>query len=100
MTEMDALCQDVDVDGTRYLAVRPLAGFAESLAQAARTDSKQAAPFSLAELAACLAIGEENTPILFIDSRDDDTLWIYHLDGGDVERTRLTLTSLIGSGVS
>lgn len=96
---LDALCQEVDVDGTRYRAVRQLAGFAQALGQAAGTGSKQAAPFSLAELAACLAIGEENTRILFIDSRDNDALWIYHCDGGDVEPTRLTLTSLIGPGV-
>jgi hypothetical protein len=93
---LDALCQDVDVDGTRYLAARQLAGFAQALAQVAGTGSTQAAPFSIAELAACLAIGEENTRILFIDSRDNDALWIYHPDGGDVERTGLTVTSLIG----
>ncbi|KAB8053294.1 hypothetical protein GCN78_07085 [Janthinobacterium rivuli] len=96
MTEMDALCQDVDVDGTSYLAVRQLEGFAQALAQAAGTGSKQAAPFSPAELAACLSIGEENTRILFIDSRDNEALWIYHPDGGDVDKTRLTVTSLIG----
>ncbi|MDO8039013.1 hypothetical protein [Janthinobacterium sp. SUN137] len=96
---LDALCQDVDVDGTRYLAVRQLAGFGQALAQAAGTGSKQAAPFSLAELADCLAIGEENTRILFIDSRDNEALWIYHCDGGDVEPTQLTLTSLIGPGI-
>lgn len=94
---LDALCQDVD--GARYRAVRQLAGFAQALGQAAGSGSQQAAPFSLAELAACLAIGEENTRILFIDSRDNDALWIYHCDGGDVEPTRLTLTSLIGPGV-
>jgi hypothetical protein len=97
---LDELCQDVDVDGTRYLAVRQLAGFAQALAQVAGTGSKQAAPFSPAELAACLAIGEENTRILFIDSRDNDTLWIYHCDGGDVDKTRLSVTALLGPGVS
>jgi hypothetical protein len=95
---LDALCHDVEVDGTRYLAVRQLAGFAQTLAQAAGTDSKQAAPFSPAELAACLAIGEEATRILFIDSRDNDTLWIYHPDGGDIDRTRLTVSALLGPG--
>ncbi|MGK5056244.1 hypothetical protein ACQ4WY_04785 [Janthinobacterium sp. LB2P49] len=96
---LDALCKEVDVDGTRYLAVRQLAGFAQALEQAAGAASKQAAPFSPAELAACLAIGEENTRILFIDSRDNEALWIYHPDGGDVDKTRLTVTSLIGPGV-
>lgn len=95
---LDELCKEVDVDGTSYLAVRQLAGFAQALAQAAGTGSKQAAPFSPAELAACLAIGEENTRILFIDSRDNEALWIYHPDGGDVDKTRLTVTSLIGPG--
>jgi len=96
---LDALCKEVEVDGTSYLAVRQLAGFAQALAQAVGTGSKQAAPFSPAELAGCLAIGEENTRILFIDSRDNDALWIYHCDGGDVEQTRLTVTSLMGPGV-
>lgn len=96
---LEALCQEVDVDGTRYRAVRQLAGFAQALGQAAGSGSQQAAPFSLAELAACLSIGEENTRILFIDSRDNDALWIYHCDGGDVEPTQLTLTSLIGPGI-
>ncbi|MDZ5634672.1 hypothetical protein [Janthinobacterium sp. GMG1] len=97
---LDALCQDVEVDGIRYLAVRQLAGFAQTLAQAAGTGSKQAAPFSLAELADCLSIGEENTRILFIDSRDNEALWIYHCDGGDVEKTRLTVSALSGSDAS
>ena len=97
---LDALCHDVEVDGTRYLAVRQLAGFAQTLAQAAGTGSKQAAPFSPAELAACLAIGEENTRILFIDSRDNEALWIYHCDGGDVEKTRLTVSALSGPDAS
>lgn len=95
---LEELCEHIEVDGGRYLAAAQLAGFAQSLGQVAGADSKQAAPFSLAELAACVAIGEENMRILFLDSRDNDSVWIYHPDGGDVEKTALTVTSLVASG--
>jgi len=94
---LEELCAHIDVDGCRYLAAAQLAGFAQTLAQVAGTDSMQAAPFSLAELAACPAIGEENMRILFVDSRDNESVWIYHPDGGDVEKTALTVTSLVAS---
>lgn len=97
---LDELCEYIDVDGVSYLAAAQLAGFAHVLGQVAGADSKQAAPFTLAELAACLAIGEGNTCILFLDSRDNDSVWIYHPDGGDVEKTVLTVTSLVASSAS
>lgn len=92
------LCEHIDVDGGRYLAAAQLAGLAQSPGQVAGAGSKQATPFSLAELAACVAIGEENMRILFLDSRDSESVWIYHPDGGDVEKTELTVTSLVASG--
>lgn len=92
---LQELCEDIEVDGSRYLAARQLAGFAHTLSQVAGSDSQQAAPFSLAELAACVAIGEGNARLLFIDSRDNESLWVYHPDGGDVEKAPLTVASLL-----
>jgi hypothetical protein len=43
-----------------------------------------------------LAIGEENGDVLFIDKREENSkLYIFYPDGGDIEKTKLTLNSII-----
>ena len=57
---------------------------------------KQEQQFTLTELSNCLTIGYVNTRILFIDIRDNNSLWIFHSDGGDdFKKTTMTIDKII-----
>lgn len=91
---LNELCEKINVDGKSYLTIRQLKGFASSLEEIIEEtpQTKKEQQFSLTELSYCLAIGYENTRILFIDSRDNNSLWVFHSDGGgDCEKTNITL---------
>jgi len=91
--DLEELCEKIKVDGKPYHAIRKLKGFANTLLEVIGEQEGQ--PFSLKELSNCLAIGYENTRILFIDNRDNNSLWIFHPDGGDCEKTTMTLDKII-----
>ena len=43
-----------------------------------------------------LAIGDENGDVLFIDKREENSkLYIFYPDGGDIEKTKLTIYDII-----
>ena len=94
---LNQLCEKVNVDGKLYLTIKQLKGFTNSLKEItnetpAKKDKQQ---FTLNELSNCLTIGYENTRLLFIDSRDNNSLWIFHSDGGDYEKTSMTIDKII-----
>ena len=96
--ELNELGEKINVDGKSYLTIRQLKGFASSLKEIINETPKRkiGQQFTLSELSNCLTIGYENTRILFIDIRDNNSLWIFHSDGGDdFEKTDMTLDKII-----
>lgn len=94
---LDELCEKISVDGNPYLMISQLKGFANTLKKIPgklliKTKTQH---FTWEELASCLVIGYENTRVLFIDCRDNNSLWIFHPDGGDVEKTTMTLKKIV-----
>ncbi|GHS89191.1 hypothetical protein FACS189487_08950 [Campylobacterota bacterium] len=87
--DLEKLCEKINVDKNSVLRVRELKGYANSLKKMWRNDN-----FSLSEFADSLTIGYENERILFIDSRDNNTLWIFHPDGADIEKVSIKLTDI------
>jgi hypothetical protein len=91
---LNELCEKINVDGKLYLTIRQLKGFASSLMEIIEEtpQKKKEQQFTFTELSNCLTIGYENTRILFIDSRDNNSLRVFHFDGGDdFEKTNITL---------
>ena len=96
--DLNELCEKINVDGKSYLTIKKLKGFASSLMEIIdeTPKKKKGQQFTLTELSNCLTIGYENTRILFIDNRDNNSLWIFHSDGGDdLEKTNKTLDEII-----
>lgn len=81
----DTLREVVNIDGKDYVNARQLKGFALSLNELGQETNY---------LAKSIAIGQSGTMLLFIDSRDQDSLFIFHPDGGDTEKTNLSLKDL------
>ncbi|AWK06978.1 hypothetical protein HYN56_23200 [Flavobacterium crocinum] len=95
---LNELCEKVNVDGKSNLRIRELKGYVDSLKEIIEETPKRkkAHQFTLDELSNCLTIGYENTRILFIDNRDNNSLWIFHSDGGDTfEITSMKLDKII-----
>jgi hypothetical protein len=91
---LSELCENINIDDHSYLTIKQLKGFAKALITISEeTPLKQA--FTIKDLSNCLAIGHENTSVLFLDKRDNNTLWIFHPDGWDIEKTNLTLKKII-----
>ncbi|GHU18771.1 hypothetical protein FACS189475_04800 [Betaproteobacteria bacterium] len=87
--DLEKLCEKISIDKSKVLQVRELKGYADSLKEIWWDDN-----FSLSEFADCLTIGYENERILFIDNRDNNTLWIFHPDGADIEKVSIKLTDI------
>jgi len=92
----EELREIVNIGGKKFVAARQLKGYALSLKNIIEDYGKDSGFFTLDDLADSIAIGEENSRLLFIDSRDHYTLWMFCTDGGDgIEKTGLTLDDII-----
>ena len=90
---LEELCETANIDGNLCLRVAELKGFSKSLKEI--FGEEKTGEFSLSELSNCLSIGYENEAILFIDYRDNNSLWVFHPDGADIEPTKMTLTKIV-----
>lgn len=85
----DKLLEDVSIDGRKNPYVHQLRGYAATLEEVfdgdATTDANDK-DYLFERLADGLAIGENNGDVLFLDSSDEFSVWLFHHDGGDVER--------------
>ena len=86
----DALREVVNIDGKDYVNARQLKGYALSLSELGQ-DTDQ--------LARSIVIGQSGTSLLFIDSRDQDSLFIFYPDGGDLTNTKLSLKDLFDKNI-
>ncbi len=91
------LCEPCNVDGEEYAAAQQLKGFArtfqECTGEEATVDAK-GKTYAIERLADGVAIGSGDTgDTLYLDPADKNSVWIYHHDGGDVERVGKTFTT-------
>ncbi len=86
----DELLTKLDVDGHQVAAIKQLSAYADTLAEVlaeADTTDDKGKPYPLKRLAAGWAIGTEGSgDVLYLDPADKQSVWVFHHDGGDVER--------------
>jgi len=84
----DDLLEAVKIDRRKTVAISQLRCFTESLKDlgADALEDQDENPFALDRLSNGLAIGINNGDVLFLDPSDDFSVWVYYLDGSDVER--------------
>jgi len=88
----DDLLKKVNIDNILYYQVSQILGFIKTIKEFALEDIKE----DLELLENSISIGYENTRILFIDGREaNSSLYIFHPDGGDIEKTSLRINNLI-----
>ncbi|MFP3592455.1 hypothetical protein SB689_10880 [Chryseobacterium sp. SIMBA_038] len=92
---LNQLCEKINIEGKSYLTINQLKGFTDILMEFVDENFQQNQDLSYEELGNCLTIGSENTRILFVDNRDQNSLWIFHPDGGDIEKIALTLQNIV-----
>lgn len=86
------LFTNISIDKNEYLTIFQLKGYFNTLKEVGYEFSKK--EIELFENA--LAIGDENGDVLFIDKREENSkLYIFYPDGGDIEKTKLTLNDII-----
>lgn len=93
--DLEQLCEKIKVDGTSCLTVSQLRGFANTLLDIMGKIPPKKQDLSTQDLSNCLTIGFGNTRLLFIDCRDNNTLWVFYPDGGDVEKLQITLENIV-----
>lgn len=94
--DLNGLCEHITIDRKLYLTLDQLWALAnsESMKSLEITKNKHHKQFTWNELSNCVTIGFENTRLLFVDSRDDNSLWIFHSNDGAIEKINLTLNEL------
>lgn len=93
--DLQQLCEKIKVDGTSCLMINQLKGFANTLLKIADEISLPKQDLDYRDIANCLTIGSGNTKLLFLDYQDNNTLWLFYPDGGDIEKLHLTLEHII-----
>ncbi|AZA80537.1 hypothetical protein C1637_22570 [Chryseobacterium lactis] len=93
--DLNQLCEKINVDGTSYLTISQLKGFANSLIEVTGGISSKGQDLNYKDISNCLTIGSEGTKLLCIDYRDGNSLWVFHPDGGDIESLSVTLENII-----
>lgn len=71
---LNELCEKINIEGKFYLTINQLKGFTAELFEMVGESLQKSQNISYTELSNCLAIGSENTRILFIDTRDQNSL--------------------------
>jgi len=90
---LEELFTYISIDKKEYLTIYQLKGYFNTLLEVGYEFTKK--EIELFENS--LAIGEENGDILFVDKREENSkLYIFYHDGGDVEKTKLTISNIIG----
>lgn len=93
--DLNQLCEKIDIDGKPYLTINQLKGFTTTLLETVDEMFTNLEDLDYNDISSFLTIGSENTRLLCIDHRDYNSLWVFHPDGGDVEKLSLTLNNLI-----
>jgi hypothetical protein len=90
------LLTGTNIDGESYIIAESLIGYAKTLIDIMgdNTSDQNGEEYSLEQLSKGIVIGDENGRLLFIDSEDNSSLYIFHPDGGDVEKTEKSINDL------
>lgn len=92
---LNELCKEVELDGQIIPQINLVKGYSTTLKEVLKDDLKSSQADELSILSDGIAIGSNNTEILFIDPRDMNALLIFHPDGGDISRTGKKLDELV-----
>ena len=88
----DELTKLLSVNGIYYYQISELLGYISTIVEFSIGDIKD----EIKLLENSVTIGHENTRVLFIDSREENSyLFVFHPDGGDIEKTSLRINNLI-----
>lgn len=84
----DDLVKEIRVDRRKTVTISQLRSFSESLKDlgADSLEDQDGNPYALERLSDGLAIGSNNGDVMFLDPSDRFSVWVYYLDGSDVER--------------
>ena len=94
--DLNELCNVISIDGQKMLQINELKGFSNTILEVNQEYFNTKEKKEYEELANCLSIGYENTSILYLNSKDNNTLHIFHPDGGDSEKIkRITLKDVV-----
>ena len=88
---LEALCEEITIDKHQCTIITQLKAYAATLQEVGYEEGS----FSLERLSQSLSIGYENERILFVDSQDNSSLYIFEIEDGDILKTDYTLTDLI-----
>ena len=88
---LEALCEEITIDKHQCTIITQLKAYAATLQEIGYEEGS----FSLERLSQSLSIGYENERILFVDSQDNSSLYIFEIEDGDILKTDYTLTDLI-----
>ena len=88
---LEELCEEITIDKHRCTIITQLKAYAATLQEIGYEEGS----FSLERLSQSLSIGYENERILFVDSQDNSSLYIFEIEDGDILKTDYTLTDLI-----
>jgi tricorn protease-like protein len=89
------LSETISIDGKSYATIHQIQGFVASLQEILGEDVEISEDLSFSKMFNFLCIGEENGRLLLLDDRDKNTLWIFHPDGGDVEKMDKNLSDIL-----
>ncbi|WP_165040577.1 hypothetical protein [Dysgonomonas sp. ZJ709] len=90
---LSELCEKVNINNEAYLQIKSIAGFLKSVPEELKEWIEDEIPFN--ELMNCLIVGYENTSYLFIDNRDEKTLWIFESGDIYIKKTQFELNDII-----
>ena len=88
---LETLYKEITIDKHLCTIITQLKAYATTLEEVGYEEGS----FSLERLSQSFSIGYENERILFVDSQDNSSLYIFEIEDGDILKTDYTLTDLI-----
>lgn len=97
LSTAEELLEEIAIDDQTLPAIRQLKAYAKTLEEfmdEEQTMDHKGKPYPLTRLAEGAAIGTSDSgDVLYLDPADQNAVWVFHHDGGDVERLSKTFKS-------
>jgi hypothetical protein len=86
--KLEELTKLIRINREKVLTIHQLKAYVNAIREfhGDETEDQDGEPYALDRLAAGLAIGDNNGDVVFLDTEDGYSIWVWHHDGADVEK--------------
>lgn len=85
---LSELCEEINIDKRKMLQINELWGFSQSIIEANQDFFNAKEKEQYEELATCLSIGYQNNKVLYMDNKNNNSLFVFYIDDASTKKIK------------